>query len=276
MKKKLITGCFILSVSVMAFAPLLIHNNSSAIHPISSLNELTLEKVSSVRQFPISTDDTATYPQNGENSSLLGIKKQELPSRGGTIVKKTAAAKPAVSIATKKPAVAKPTAVKKTTTSSSTSKSTTISSAIKTTTASSTARAKTSVSRGTASYSNPKAIAVIGTAKSLIGVPYLWGGVTPSGFDCSGFSQYVLAKNGISVPRTAAEQYNSGISVSKSDLRVGDLVFFTTYKPGPSHLGFYIGDGNFIHASSSKGVTISSLSSSYYAGRYIGARRVIF
>jgi cell wall-associated NlpC family hydrolase len=108
-----------------------------------------------------------------------------------------------------------------------------------------------------------------------MGVPYVWGGMSPNGFDCSGFSKYVLSKHGISIPRTAAEQYTAGTSVSKSNLRVGDLVFFTTYKPGPSHLGFYLGNGDFIHASSSKGVTISNLSSTYYSSRYIGARRVI-
>jgi len=252
MKKKLIAGCFILSVSVMAFAPLSTHNNSSAIHPNSSWNELTLEKVSSVRQFPISTDDTVTYPQNEEKLTLLEVKKP-IPAPD------------------KKPAAPKPKAIK---TASATNK--TYSAATKTTTTSRRTRPKTSVSRGTTSYSNSRATAVINTAKSFIGVPYVWGGATPSGFDCSGFTQYVLAKNGISVPRTAAEQYNAGISVSKSDLRVGDLVFFTTYKAGPSHLGFYIGDGNFIHASSSKGVTISSLSNVYYSEHYIGARRVIF
>lgn len=108
-----------------------------------------------------------------------------------------------------------------------------------------------------------------------MGVPYVWGGVSPSGFDCSGFTQFVLKKNGISIPRVTSDQYGAGVAVSKSNLRVGDLVFFTTYKAGPSHVGFYLGDGKFIHASSSKGVTISSLDSSYYSSRYIGARRVI-
>lgn len=118
--------------------------------------------------------------------------------------------------------------------------------------------------------------AVIETAKQYMGVPYVWGGSTPAGFDCSGFTQYVLKQNGINIPRTAAEQYKSGISVMKSNLKVGDLVFFTTYKPGASHVGFYLGEGKFIHASSgSKQVTISSLDEKYFTERYIGARRYI-
>lgn len=120
------------------------------------------------------------------------------------------------------------------------------------------------------------ASAVINTAQQYMGVPYVWGGTTTAGFDCSGFTQYVLKQNGISIPRTAAEQYQSGVSILKSNLKVGDLVFFTTYKPGASHVGFYMGDDKFIHASSgAKEVTISSLSEPYYTQRYIGARRYI-
>lgn len=139
------------------------------------------------------------------------------------------------------------------------------------------AKPKTTVSRGTTTRTaaaSSKASAVIATAKSYMGVPYVWGGESPSGFDCSGFTQYVLKKNGVSIPRVTADQFGAGVSVSKSNLRVGDLVFFTTYKQGPSHVGFYMGGGQFIHASSSKGVTISSLNSSYYSDRYVGARRV--
>jgi peptidoglycan DL-endopeptidase CwlO len=108
-----------------------------------------------------------------------------------------------------------------------------------------------------------------------MGVPYVWGGSTPSGFDCSGFTSYVMAKNGITIPRTAALQFGSGTSVAKANLKIGDLVFFTTYTAGASHVGFYLGDGNFIHASSAAGkVTISNLNtSSYYSSRFLGGRR---
>lgn len=121
-----------------------------------------------------------------------------------------------------------------------------------------------------------KADAVIATAKQYIGVPYLWGGTTPKGFDCSGFVQYVFAKNGISLNRTADTQVKNGYAVSKANLKPGDLVFFqNTYKVGVSHVGIYIGNNQFIQASSSKGIVISNLYSSYYVEHYYGARRVL-
>lgn len=110
-------------------------------------------------------------------------------------------------------------------------------------------------------------------ALRLIGSPYKWGGTTPNGFDCSGFLKYVFAKKGINIPRTVSEIWNYGIDVNKPS--IGDLVFFQTYKPGPSHAGIYIGDGRFIHSGSSKGVTISKLSQSYWSKRYLGSKRIV-
>lgn len=116
--------------------------------------------------------------------------------------------------------------------------------------------------------------AIIKTAQKYMGVPYVWGATTPDGWDCSGFTQYVMKENGISIPRTAAEQFAAGTPVDRNNLQAGDLVFFTTYKSGASHVGFYMGGGKFIHASSvGKQVTISSLDEQYYSDHYIGARR---
>ena len=115
-----------------------------------------------------------------------------------------------------------------------------------------------------------KAQMVITEAKKYIGTPYLWGGNTPAGFDCSGFSKYVFEKVGISLPRTAATQFSGLKAVSSPS--PGDLVFFTTYAPGPSHLGIYIGDNKFIHAGTSTGVTITDMNNPYWKPRYLGAR----
>lgn len=116
---------------------------------------------------------------------------------------------------------------------------------------------------------------VIETSKRFIGVPYVFGGESPSGFDCSGFVQYVLDKQGITVPRTTDLQYGMGMAVSRNNLLPGDLVYFSTYLPGPSHVGIYLGNGQFINAQSSKGVAIANLSSKYWATRYVGAKRIL-
>lgn len=116
---------------------------------------------------------------------------------------------------------------------------------------------------------------LLGTARKYMGVPYVWGGEDPSGFDCSGFLQHVYARHGIALPRTADLQFNVGQVVPRGKEQPGDMIFFETYCPGPSHCGIYIGKGYFIHASSSRGVTISNLSEDFFASRYLGAKRVI-
>ena len=116
---------------------------------------------------------------------------------------------------------------------------------------------------------------IVSASMNYIGVPYVFGGTSPYGFDCSGYVQYVFAKAGISIPRTADVQYDFGTPISTTDLVSGDLVFFSTYTYGASHVGIYLGDNQFIHASSSRGVTIDSLGSSYWSSHYIGARRIL-
>lgn len=108
-----------------------------------------------------------------------------------------------------------------------------------------------------------------------IGTKYVSGGTTTNGFDCSGFTMYVFDKIGINLPHQSGSQYQMGSAVSRDELRAGDLVFFNTNGRGVSHVGIYVGDGDFAHASSSRGVTISSLSDSYYVNRYIGAKRIM-
>lgn len=113
-------------------------------------------------------------------------------------------------------------------------------------------------------------------AKKHLDVPYSWGGSTPNGFDCSGYVQYVLQRCGVTVPRTTELQAQVGSYISKSNLRPGDLVFLqNTYRTGISHVGIYIGNNQMIHASSSKGVTISDITSMYYTEHYHSARQLI-
>ncbi|CFX76539.1 Endopeptidase, NLPC/P60 domain [Syntrophomonas zehnderi OL-4] len=136
------------------------------------------------------------------------------------------------------------------------------------------APAPVSVSR---SGDNLSGVRIIESAAQYIGTPYRYGGAAPGGFDCSGFTTYIFGQAGISLPRTAAGQYGSGIAVSKSDLMAGDLVFFSCGGKGIDHVGIYSGSGKFIHSSSprSGGVIYSSLSEAYYSNSYTGARRII-
>ncbi|SHJ54745.1 NlpC/P60 family protein [Alicyclobacillus tolerans] len=117
------------------------------------------------------------------------------------------------------------------------------------------------------------ASAIISFAEQFLGVPYVWGGTSPSGFDCSGFTQYVLAHFGIQIERTSEEQFAEGIPVSENNLQPGDLVFFSTYAPGASHVGIYIGNGLMIDAQD-MGVSIDSVFNSYWGPKYLGARQM--
>ena len=115
---------------------------------------------------------------------------------------------------------------------------------------------------------------IVHYAENFVGTPYRWGGTTPSGFDCSGFTDYVYKHFNIQLPRTAQEQFNEGQVISRSQLLPGDLVFFNTYATGATHVGIYAGNNKFVDAASN-GVTISNLSLSYWETRYLGARRYI-
>jgi hypothetical protein len=119
------------------------------------------------------------------------------------------------------------------------------------------------------------AMSIVATAKSCLGIPYKWGGESLKGFDCSGFIYYVFKEHGITLGRTCKKQYQAGAAISKSQLQPGDLVVFqNTYTTGLSHAGIYIGNGEFIHASSD-GVMTSKLSNSYWSSHYYGACRIL-
>jgi len=114
-------------------------------------------------------------------------------------------------------------------------------------------------------------------AQRMLAVPYRFGGTTLWGLDCSGFVQKTFAFLNLDMPRTAREQYREGTKVSKADLSPGDLVFFRTYAKYPSHVGIYLGDNRFVHASSrDRQVTIDSLDEPYYMKHYLGAKRLLF
>ena len=117
---------------------------------------------------------------------------------------------------------------------------------------------------------------IVAEARKYLGTPYVYGGASPNGFDCSGFVYYVLKQFGYSPYRTPADQYKMGTSVSKANLQPGDIVFFAgTYGSGISHVGIYVGDGQFIHSPNSRStVSYADLTSGYWAQHYYGARRM--
>lgn len=156
------------------------------------------------------------------------------------------------------------------------STSTRTSSSVSTKTSSNT-EVKEASTQSNTNYSSSKASSIINTAYSKMGKPYVWGAEGPNSFDCSGFTSYAFRSGaGISLPRTSISQAGVGVSVSKGQLQPGDLVFFDSDRDGDiSHVGIYVGGGQFIHASSSKGVTVSSLNSAFYSSVYKGAKRVL-
>lgn len=119
---------------------------------------------------------------------------------------------------------------------------------------------------------------IVDTAKKYLGVSYVWGGASPSGFDSSGLIWYVYKQNGITLPRVSFDMYKEGTPVSKDELLPGDIVFFQGYAKGASHATIYAGNGNFIHSpSSGRTVSIDKLFENeyYWNPRFYGARRYI-
>jgi cell wall-associated NlpC family hydrolase len=121
-----------------------------------------------------------------------------------------------------------------------------------------------------------EAMHIVETALALQGAPYRNGGTDPSGFDCSGFVEYVFAQNGIALPRDVQQQWNAGHPVPRPDLQPGDLVFFSIDGRGASHVGIAAGSDTFVHAPSSGGrVRTEQLNAEYWSRRFVGARRIV-
>jgi cell wall-associated NlpC family hydrolase len=123
---------------------------------------------------------------------------------------------------------------------------------------------------------DPRRAEIVATALGLRGTPYRNGGSDPSGFDCSGFVQYVFAQHATRLPRETVQQFRAGEAVAIEALQPGDLIFFETVAPGASHVGVAIGGEQFIHAPSSRGVVrVERYTATYWSGRLVGARRVV-
>lgn len=135
-----------------------------------------------------------------------------------------------------------------------------------------------STSSGSTSSASGTRQQIIDYAATFLGCKYVYGGNTPSGFDCSGYVKYVFNHFGVELTRTSANQYANSVRIKKSELQVGDLVFFsqTAGSSKVGHVGIYVGGGQFIHAAApGKGVRYDSLSSDYYTSHYIGSGRVL-
>jgi hypothetical protein len=117
--------------------------------------------------------------------------------------------------------------------------------------------------------------ALVDLALRFRGTPYRNGGADPAGFDCSGFTQYVFARQGVSLPRDVHDQFEIGRAVKRTDIAPADLIFFTTTDPGASHVGIAVNADEFVHAPSSNGIVrVERLSASYWSSRFVGARRL--
>jgi cell wall-associated NlpC family hydrolase len=117
---------------------------------------------------------------------------------------------------------------------------------------------------------------MIESIRSYLGTPYRWGGNSRYGIDCSGFTQAVYREQGIYIPRVSRQQFQIGKPIASENLQFGDLVFFNKYGYGTiSHVGIYIGNGQFVHATTREGVAVSSFNKRYYRIRYVGAKRLV-